>query len=545
MGFDPDTYLARKSGGFDPDSYLAASPAPAPSWGDVGTQAVQNLPASAKQFASDIVQPILHPIDTAENLYNVGSGFLQKMKGQGSAAPLKVEETDQTKAADAVVNFFSNRYGGLDNLKATIAKDPIGFLSDASVFLSGGGALAARAPLVAGKIAAPLAAAGAAADPVALAAKTAETVGKTGGRVVSDVVGNLGTHTGGAPLREAAAAGFEGGQRGEIFRDNMRGNVPVESVIGKAKDALSSMRADRGAEYRSGMADISKDKTVLDMAPVEQAIANVEGVKKFKGQDLSASTAGVRDEIKAAVDQWKALDPAEYHTPEGFDALKQKIGDIRDSTDYGSPSRKIADQAYNALKAEITKQAPAYAKVMKDYETASGLIDEVQRTLSLNPKANVDTTLRKLQSVMRNNVNTNYGRRGELVDKLGESGAATLKPALAGQALNSFTPRGLGSVAAGGTTVAAVASNPWLAALLIPQSPRLMGEAAYLGGRIAGGTRDYGQAMAAALAAHPVAAKMQTAGSAALSPAARGGQYQAGRADDVILQQKMAQLLMQ
>lgn len=52
---------------------------------------------------------------------------------------------------------------------------------------------------------------------------------------------------------------------------------------------------------------------------------------------------------------------------------------------------------------------------MKNYENASNLIREIEKTLSLNPKASIDTALRKLQSVMRDNVNTNYGKRGDLV----------------------------------------------------------------------------------------------------------------------------------
>ena len=57
-------------------------------------------------------------------------------------------------------------------------------------------------------------------------------------------------------------------------------------------------------------------------------------------------------------------------------------------------------------------------------------------------------------------------------------------PALAGQALSSWTPRGLGNVV-GAATVGGAAYNPGLAALLPLQSPRLVGEAALKAGQAA------------------------------------------------------------
>lgn len=147
---------------------------------------------------------------------------------------------------------------------------------------------------------------------------------------------------------------------------------------------------------------------------------------------------------------------------------------------------------------QIRAQAPTYAKTMKDYEKASNLIREMEKTLSLNPKASIDTLLRKLQSVMRNNVSTNYGKRADLVKLLEESGAKNLLNKLAGQSLSSGTPRGLsrmigaaGTLATGGTGLAALGGlvNPLTLAPMVAgfalQSPRLMGEVAHAGAQVA------------------------------------------------------------
>jgi hypothetical protein len=148
----------------------------------------------------------------------------------------------------------------------------------------------------------------------------------------------------------------------------------------------------------------------------------------------------------------------------------------------------VGNDVYNSVKSEITKQAPEYAKTMKDYIAASDQIKEIERALSLGQKSSVDTAMRKLQSLMRNNVNTNYGNRQALARQLEQMGGKDLMPALAGQALNSPTPRGLQALGATGTGVAAF-FNPSVLPLLAAQSPRLSGEAALAAGRVAGASR--------------------------------------------------------
>jgi hypothetical protein len=238
------------------------------------------------------------------------------------------------------------------------------------------------------------------------------------------------------------------------------------------------MRIDKSNQYKQGMAGVSADKTVVDFAPIDQAVSSLKSMGNYKGQVINKNAAGTVDEIADLVGQWKALDPAEFHTPEGLDALKQAISDIRDTTQLGTAGRKAADTAYNAVKGEIVKQAPTYAKVMKDYSEATELVKEIERSLVGNQKTAADTAMRKLQSLMRNNVNTNYGNRLDLARQLEEKGAEIL-PAVAGQAMSSWTPRGLQAATSGGALFAAVPTGGASLAALPFASPRLVGEAAY------------------------------------------------------------------
>lgn len=304
-----------------------------------------------------------------------------------------------------------------------------------------------------------------------------------GGKLASNLLGTA-TGTGAKPIQEAAKAGLAGGKTEQALVENMRGGAAMEDVINDAKSALQNMRMERGQAYKQGIGSVTKDPAVLDFAPIEKALQDIKSAGTYKGKVIDRSAADVYQKIDDVVKEWKAASPADFHTVEGMDALKKAVGDILESQPFNTPQRTVAGRVYSAVKEQINKQAPDYAKVMKDYEEASRLIQDIEKTLSLNPKASVDTALRKLQSVMRNNVNTNFGKRAELVQALEGAGAQDINAKLAGQALTSWTPRGLGNLANLGSVGAALATgNPLPLILPAASSPRLVGEAALAAGR--------------------------------------------------------------
>lgn len=441
---------------------------------DYAVDTIKNIPGSALDAATNMVQPIIHPIETVENVGKIGQGVLQKLGIMSG--------DDHAKYADAVGKFFADRYGSWENVKKTFKTDPVGALMDASAALSLGGTAAGRAPGVIGEVGNVVKSVGQTVDPLNAVAAAVKPVGK----IAAETIGGL-TGTGAKSLELAAEAGATGGVTGKAFTDSMRGNTPIADVVADAKGALGQLRAERGAEYRTQMANIGQDTTVLDFSKIDAAVQKVASIKNYKGQNISPTTTNIRTEILDAINDWKQLPPKDFHTAEGLDALKQKIGDIRDGTQYGTPERAVADQIYNGIKSTIVAQSPEYAKVMKGYEEASGIIKEIERTLSLKPGASIDASVRKLQSVLRNNVNTNYGNRAALADYLVSVGAPNLLTKLAGQSLNTWTPRGLGHVTNAGELMFALHEimngNPKAAAAIgamIPaSSPRLAGEVAY------------------------------------------------------------------
>jgi hypothetical protein len=244
--------------------------------------------------------------------------------------------------------------------KKTLAEDPVGFAADLATLLSGGELALARAPGVIGTVARAAGTAGRAVDPLNAVLKVAGGVGK-GVAHVGAAIGGVTTGVGGHALRTAARTGFEGGEAAKALRENMRGSVPMENVVTDAKVGLDAIKQERQAAYRAGMADLAKDQTVLDFGKIDATLAGARPVKEFKGISLEPSAHAMTTELAGVLDQWRKLDPKEFHTAEGFDALKQRIGDIRDGAKPGSASEKIATQVYNVVKDQIVKQAPDYA----------------------------------------------------------------------------------------------------------------------------------------------------------------------------------------
>jgi hypothetical protein len=500
MSLLDDLYSGAPSGGLGADLY-AAPPAPKKpmGYGEMLGQAVVNTPASAGRMISGLYEAVTSPVQTVSGLMDVAAGGLQNVLPKPVTDFIKQFETNPeaaqraVNAANAMGGMYKERYGTLEGIKNTIATDPVGVAGDLSTLLAGGAGLARGASTIAGP-----GRAGAAISGVADKLSTASNVTNPINAMVKapgiayDLASaltkqglSLKTGVGTEPITQAVKAGREGNT---TFVENMRGQVPITQVLDDAKTNLAKMNLDKQKDYRSGMVNIKNDKSVLDFAGIDKAIKDAESLAYFKGKIKDKTAATVLNDIKAKVSDWKKSDPAEFHTPEGMDNLKQSLWE-----DFGKLGMEektafsAGKQVYDAVKNQINTQAPEYSKVMKNYTEATDQIKEIERALSLGNKASADTAMRKLQSLMRNNVNTNYGQRLELAKQLEAMGGNEMMPALAGQAMNEFTPRGLQRATAGPEAFLAYsAGGPLLAAAdLAASSPRLVGEAAYKYGQMA------------------------------------------------------------
>jgi len=456
--------------------------------GEVASRAISNIPSSFGSMVGNIVEAVTSPVQTAKSVVDLGAGILQNVLPE-SLVQAVGEDKASREVASRVGQFYADRYGSVEGAKRAIAEDPVGVLADVSTVLTGGALATPRA------VSQPLARAASAIDPLAIAGRGALRATELGGRGVANVLG-LTTGAGKESISKAFEAGQRGGEAAEQFRANISGRADPTEVLSLAKANLDEMNRLKQTEYRSGMVNIKKDKTVLDFADIDKALENAFNRVTYKGQVKNAKAAEKITEVQQDVAQWKALDPNEFHTPEGLDALKQKIGDTLESVPFEQKTARAAiGEIYNSVKSSIQKQAPTYANTMREYSVASEQIREIERALSLGKGASVDTAMRKLQSLMRNNVQTNYGSRTKLAQQLEKVGGQEFMPGLAGQALSSVTPRGLQTATAipTGALAYGIGGLPSAGLSLLAASPRAVGEAAYgagaLGRGIGGVTR--------------------------------------------------------
>lgn len=299
--------------------------------------------------------------------------------------------------------------------------------------------------------------------------------------------GVLGVTTGASG--DSLAQAWNAGERGsKVFAENMRRpRATAADIVRIAKDSLNSLRGQRNGLYRQEMQKIGG----MEGISLQPIIDKINKVKQNFGANRPYLVDGPMATLFNKVDdflQGFSKDKTATNL-DAFDDLKRAIKRI--SLPNDAKAEIVAREAMaDAVRGEISRQAPVYSRIMKDYQEAADAIDEMERVFSLGRKSTADTALRKFQSVFRNNVNSNYGNRSELLKQL-EKGGNELSDMLAGQTLNALEPRGLAARVAGtlggaGTGVAATAVSPvfWGALAALPAfSPRAMGEAAYLGGR--------------------------------------------------------------
>lgn len=482
-------------------------------WQTTLATSASNLPSSAMKFGKEFYEAVTNPVQTIKDIGMVAAGglknitpeFVQKFITSIAKEPGQIDQAVQM--ANAFGGEYAKKYGSIEGFKQALASDPVSVIADMSILLTGGGSLAAKVPSIAraGEIAAT---AGRAIDPLNLAAKAVTKPLQLAEMLATPTVAGI-SGTSPSAIRQAATTGREsiidvarGTEKAQAFLDQTTGKAPATDAVQVAREAVDELRKSRSAEYNAGMANIKTDKKVLDFTRIDQAVLDADKYAYFKNALKNPEAAKALEEVSDIIKDWKSRPAKEYHTPEGFDNLKQAVGGVLEKYKPGTTEYKAVSEVYNAIKKDIVKQAPAYGKVMKDYLEASDTLQDLAKSLVSNDRAASDLTLRKLQSIFRNNVNTNYGSRLEKAKILEGAGADTLFPMLAGQVFNAPTARGIqGAIApyAAGGSIAAALANPslWpvIAATAAASSPRIVGLTSYYGGKTYGAAEKLAEAL--------------------------------------------------
>ena len=310
----------------------------------------------------------------------------------------------------------------------------------------------------------------AAANP-ATTLKAAKGVVDMAGNGIKNTLG-LTTGMGGKSVGQLYEAGKRGSKQA---LEHMRGRGNTDDIVEAAQTGLKNMKKARSAAYAQTKEAIKQNGQKLDTKPLRDVYNDVKSQYVDRGWKASSKEVDkVLSETGKIIKDFE--NNPQVHDAIGFDTLKQRLSQIK--TEAGSAAETAKRKIVNGVRDKITEIAPEYGQMMKDYSKASKAVDAMEEAFSLTKGG--DTIFNKIKSALRDNVQTNFGRRAALAQQLEEAGATGLQDMVAGQAAKSWMPRGLAQ--SGLAIIGGKMGNPAVALM----SPRLVGEATYNTGRLAG-----------------------------------------------------------
>ena len=154
-----------------------------------------------------------------------------------------------------------------------------------------------------------------------------------------------------AAVEAARAAGREGGAASEALVSQMRGTAPIDEIVTDAQRAADQMKKVAQDRYVQEMAVIGQNPAPLKFNEIDNALNRVDKIVTYEGRERAALKP-VRDDLVKLVDEWKAADPAKFHTAAGLDELKKVIWeDVMQGIPFEQGAkRKIVGDVYDAVK---------------------------------------------------------------------------------------------------------------------------------------------------------------------------------------------------
>jgi len=255
-------------------------------------------------------------------------------------------------------------------------------------------------------------------------------------------------------------------------------------------DGLDALKRARSNEYAKGLAEIEKQtpiqlstnevKRTADKVLNKFGITSENGVLDFSEAAIDKAHANKLKEVVDRISKWKT------NSATGLNKLRQVI----DGYEIGGINLGSSEKRFNSMVREMKtslsdylgQKVPAVAKLNKNFETQSEVIDNVTSQLKTG-SADPNTALRKLLNVF-NPKSTVYR---PIVKELGEKAGKDLMTDVAAITMSKWTPDGLGkylTTAAGGASLL----NPAGLAVALPvaaaSSPRIIGKGATTIGKL-------------------------------------------------------------
>ena len=456
---------------------------------------IGNIPQSTAQFVTDIATPFLSPVDTVTTLGKLGAGLVQL------AIP---GEQGNEELARAVGSYYADRYGGVDNVLKTLKEDPVGILSDVALMATGAGA-GVKATGQASKIqkvadvGETIKKTGIGIDPATpIFSGTVSTMGKLNNAldgsvrgtkakqfikdIPSEILGKM-TGTGAEVSQLSYEAGRKGGEAKKRLRDNRMGVVDETQVVDEAMDILGKQQkaiADdlttaKGVGNEGGT--LRLEEIGMDMKDPLKIIDDFAIDKSYRGMsEFSTEATAKIDEIRKIILEFGKPGRG-MNTAKGMDLLKRRINALYERSPSKNDVNVPVTHMTRKINELIEKKVPEYAKVNKEFAETQNIIRNTKAVLGgeknflPNRPGAKAKILKKMQQSMRNKTNVDMGENLKAVERINPD----LKYSLAGQASQTFAPRGLAGLGASGLGLGAYGTLgvPGIPLALL-SSPRLV-----------------------------------------------------------------------
>lgn len=264
-----------------------------------------------------------------------------------------------------------------------------------------------------------------------------------------------------------------------------------EGLVNRAMGLIDDLNHQRQVEYGQALSGLTTQEELTTQPAVEAFKAAVKdelggraGQEVSFGDNLAFKNTKLAPEEQSALNElWKTINNWTDYTPQGLDALRQRVA----NTNVTGYAGTIVGQTRKALEDYLTEKVPGYSDMLSQYVDQSSLLKSLKAELSASSNSPT-TKLNKLLSIF----NQKSPLRQNLIKQLGPRGDELLND-IAGAILSDWLPHGgLGNTLRGmlqAGTLTAGLFNPAAfgaaAAEGLASSPRVIGQGAIMAGKAA------------------------------------------------------------
>jgi hypothetical protein len=348
------------------NAYQAAKQQEASKFQFSGKEALKNLPGSIVQEGKNVIGAITEPVQTLKGIGNLALGVAEK------AVP---GTQSHEKYADALGDYYSNKYGSKDAFLSELQNNPASILSDLSMVVTGGASGAAKLASLSkvGAKAAPVlekvAQVGTAIDPLNLAANTT-MYGAS--KVIPKTV---------APGLYESAAKFSTtlspAERTRITETALKNQIPLSyEGLGMVQSKLTDL-----GDKMDTLITNATDQNIR--IPATKVLDSLKDVKKQSGGFKIEAAQDIK-EINNIEKQFKTYLKKNKITSVTPQQLQEFKADAYKRIDFGRAPEKPSvakEEAYRAMAGSARKSLEGFMPELRDINTQYGSLRELQPNL--------------------------------------------------------------------------------------------------------------------------------------------------------------------